>query len=122
MTKKKTLKGLAVGATFALAASGLFAAPAQAASAIELTAQGGKSVYGMISGETFTFTSNGNVDFPAGNAGLLRVEVVNTTGGGSPTGFAINGATLDSARHWYRPLRALQTQSSLLAAGRLPLL
>jgi hypothetical protein len=96
MTKKKTLKGLAVGATFALAASGLFAAPAQAASAIELTAQGGKSAYGMISGETFTFTSNGNVDFPAGNAGLLRVEVVNTTGGGSPTGFAINAATLDS--------------------------
>ena len=97
MTKKKTLKGLAVGATFALAASGLFAAPAQAASAIELTAQGGKSAYGMISGETFTFTSNGNVDFPAGNAGLLRVEVVNTTGGGTPTGFAINASTLVDA-------------------------
>ena len=94
MTKKRTLKGLAVGASFALAASGLFAAPAQAASAIELSAQGGKSVYGMISGETFTFTSNGNVDFPAGNAGLLRVEVVNTTGGGTPTGFAINSTTL----------------------------
>ena len=91
-----TRKSLAIGSGLALLATG-FAAPAQAASAIEITAANSKSVYGMLEGEAFSFTIAGNADFNAGQQGLLRVEVVNVSGGAAASAISINGTALIAA-------------------------
>jgi hypothetical protein len=94
MSKNLTRKGLALGASFALVLSALTALPAQAAVGIELTGKDGKTAYGMISGKDYTFTANGNSEFPVGNAGQLRVQITNVDGG-SISGLAINGTAVD---------------------------
>ena len=95
MSKNMTRKGLALGATLSLAISGLIATtPAQAAVGITLEPKLGTE-YTMIEGETFTLNAFGNVEFPSGNAGQLRVKVTNKTANGSFDGFAINGTTYD---------------------------
>ena len=93
MSKNMIRKGLALGAVLALGFTGLVAAPANAAVAITVEPESGTE-YTMIEGETFTLKAFGNVEFPSGNAGQLRVKVTNQ-GAASFTGFAINGTALD---------------------------
>jgi hypothetical protein len=96
MSKNMTRKGLALGAGLALVASG-FASPAYAAAGIDITAANSKSVYGMLEGEAFSFTISGNADFNSSQQGLLRVEVVNVSGGGTQSAISINSTALDGS-------------------------
>ena len=88
-----TRKGLALGASLALLSAGLTSLPASAAVGIELDSNGTAGVFGAVEAQAFTLTSNGNAEYPVGNAGLLRVHVKNVSGS-TASAFKINGVTL----------------------------
>jgi trimeric autotransporter adhesin len=95
MSKNLTRKGIAFGAAVALGSTLLAGAPAFAAVGIDLDSNGTTGVFGQVEATPFTFTGNGNSEFPVGNATQLRVHVKNLNGG-TASGFAINGTTLDA--------------------------
>ena len=95
MAKNLSRKAIALGASFALVSAGLISTPASAAVGIALDSNGTSGVYGAVEAQAFTFTANGNTEFPVGNAGLLRVQIKNISGS-TASAFKINGTTLDA--------------------------
>ena len=79
MTKNITRKSLALGAGLALVASGLVAAPAQAAAAITIAPNAG-TTYDVLSTDDFTLKVFGNVDFTFASGTDLQWEVTKAAG------------------------------------------